>query len=175
MEQDSFCIFMKCMEISSKSDTLPFISQSWTLNKLRLNSWAPWVSGSCQTKNIIFLTIHCLFDRNAAWTVFLTKYSAFDLEARRSRGNNSCDCGKERKCKFIYIITWLFPSPGGEGGPFIWYFGSKEFGIQICWYVSSTLSPGEAGVTITEPVWYRLVWTLDPTWECSASGLTCPL
>ena len=42
LEQDSFCMFTKSMEILSKSDTLTSISQSvWTLNKFKISSWTP--------------------------------------------------------------------------------------------------------------------------------------
>ena len=58
----------------------PEVNHEWTLNKSRISSWIPWVSGSCQAKNIQkkCLAFSLLFDCNAAWTGFLTKYSEFD-------------------------------------------------------------------------------------------------
>ena len=69
------------MEITSTSDTLhPKVNNEWILNKLIISCWTPWVSGSCQATNTKQKLAFCLlFDRNAAWTWFLTKYSEFDI------------------------------------------------------------------------------------------------
>ena len=59
--------------------------EEWALNQLGINSHKPWVSQSCQAKNIhnLVLAFFVLYDRNAAWTGFLNKYSEFDINKQK--------------------------------------------------------------------------------------------
>ena len=59
----------------------PKINQELTFNRYIISSWKLWVSGSYQAKKIpkFHFAFGLLYDRNAAQTAFLTKYSECDL------------------------------------------------------------------------------------------------
>ena len=78
LEQDSICIYMKSVKISSKSDTCPSISQSGVafqqIKKKFLEHLGLTVLPS-QKNSQFTLAFSLFYEYNAAWTGFLTKYS----------------------------------------------------------------------------------------------------
>ena len=77
---------MKSMEISSKYDIL---NHEWTLNKLRISSWTPQVSGSWEVSNIpqnVWLAVFYL-TVTLPLTGFLTRYSEFEGHGKKKQEN----------------------------------------------------------------------------------------